>query len=215
MTHGDRFLSATPLSITLAYCGPSGAGKCANLRWLHGARDVVSGERDLRAIVVEGDRALMAFFHLKVDAFSALIGGVGIQGLAPRIREDLGAAGASITLVTACGEPAFEATQRVALHKAHGVVFVVDSQEDRLDADLEAMALLRKHLRDDGRDPDQTPTVVQYNKRDVAGAIPLQVLEDLLNPTRLPHLEAIALNGTGVARTASLALRRVLDAFRS
>ena len=91
-----------------------------------------------------------------------------------------------------------------------GVVFVADSQPARLDANLESLDNLRENLTERGYDLESLPFVVQYNKRDLPGAMPVEELRALLNVTGAPDFEAAAVKGDGVFDTLKAIARQVL-----
>ena len=91
-----------------------------------------------------------------------------------------------------------------------GVVFVADSQPARLDANLESLDNLRENLTERGYDLESLPFVVQYNKRDLPGAMPVEELRALLNVTGAPDFEASAVTGDGVFDTLKAIARQVL-----
>jgi hypothetical protein len=89
----------------------------------------------------------------------------------------------------------------MVLKGADCVVFVADSQEAMLDADLDSLANLKENLEVNEIDPDEIPMVLQYNKRDLPNALPVDVLNKRLNPRNLPFFEAVAKTGAGVEET--------------
>lgn len=94
-----------------------------------------------------------------------------------------------------------ELTRDFILMGIDGVVFVVDSQAERMEANLESFELLKRILDRHGYDMDRLSVVFQYNKRDLPGVIPLSELEATFNPTHRPYFEAIANRGIGVMET--------------
>src|SRR5687767_6445322 len=91
-----------------------------------------------------------------------------------------------IQLYTVPGQVFYNATRRMVLKGADGVVFVCDSQEAMVDANIESMENLRENLVINEIDPDQVPTVLQYNKRDLPNALPIEILNERLNPKGVP-----------------------------
>jgi len=92
-----------------------------------------------------------------------------------------------------------------------GVVFVADSQIERMEANLESLDNLRINLDEQGYKLEDTPYVVQYNKRDLPNAAPLDEIRQALNPTGVPDFEACATVGTGVFETLKAVARGVLS----
>jgi hypothetical protein len=105
-----------------------------------------------------------------------------------------------VQIYTVPGQVFYDSTRRMVLRGADAVVFVADSQEGLLDANRESLESLHRNLVENKIDPG-LPTVFQYNKRDLPSALPVDVLNEALNPRRLPHFEAIASEGKGVEET--------------
>jgi hypothetical protein len=103
----------------------------------------------------------------------------------------------------------------MVLKSADCVVFVADSQEPMLDANRDALKNLRENLEANEIDPDEIPVVLQYNKRDLPNALPVDVLNEKLNPKGAPYFEAIAMKGEGVEATLKAATGLVFRALAS
>jgi len=95
-----------------------------------------------------------------------------------------------------------------------GVVFVADSQEERLDANLESLSNLNLNLKEQGFDLNKIPYVLQLNKRDLPNALPAERLKKLLLVKGEPVYEAVAPKGVGVLETLKAAARQVLVELR-
>ena len=93
---------------------------------------------------------------------------------------------------------------------ADGVVFVADSQEERIDANIESLDNLRFNLKEQGYDLDKLPYVIQYNKRDLPGAMSIEEMSRDLNPTNVPEYEACATTGEGVFETLKAIAKLIL-----
>jgi hypothetical protein len=106
-----------------------------------------------------------------------------------------------IQLYTVPGQVFYNATRRMVLKGADCVVFVCDSQEAMLDANLESLENLRQNLEANEIDSDELPMVLQYNKRDLPNALPVEILNEKLNPRGVPFYEAVAVKGQGVEET--------------
>src|SRR5262249_58736608 len=104
-------------------------------------------------------------------------------------------------------------TRRMVLKGADCVVFVADSQEPMLDANLDAMVNLKENLEANEIDPGEIPTVLQYNKRDLPNALPVEILNERLNPRGLPFFEAVAMKGQGVDETLKSATAMVFQSL--
>jgi mutual gliding-motility protein MglA len=94
-----------------------------------------------------------------------------------------------------------------------GIVFVADSQAERMDANLASMQNLYENLAEYGYDPRQLPMVLQYNKRDLPSRIPLDELSAQLNPGGLEEYESVATEGEGVFDTLRAVSKQVIKAL--
>ena len=108
------------------------------------------------------------------------------------------------------GQVFYDASRKLILKGVDGVVFVTDSQVDRLDANLESLDNLRDNLAAQGYDLDKLPWVIQYNKRDLPNAVHLDYLRSVINPTGVPDFEAVATTGKGVFETLKSVAKHVL-----
>ncbi len=170
------------VTLKLVYDGPSFAGKTTNLRWIHGQAPLRTKGR-----LVSLARADTTLFFDFVPLAPELV-----AGMRPRVQ-----------VYTVPGRVSSEASRRLVLEGCDAVVFVADSQASMLEADLAGLASLRQSLLANDLDPAQ---VIQYNKRDLATALPLALLEARLNPQGLPHYEAVAAEGVGIQETLAGAL---------
>jgi mutual gliding-motility protein MglA len=175
----------------IVYYGPGRSGKTTNLQWIH---EHVADERKgtLMSLATEADRTLF-FDYLPVDFGT-------ISGFRVRFQ-----------LYTVPGQVYYDATRRLVLQGADGVVFVADSQERRRDDNLESFRNLQENLLAHGLDPRSFPICIQYNKRDVPGSVPVEELEDTLNFRAAPSFEASAVRGEGVFETLREISGRVLQ----
>ena len=163
------------LTLKLVYYGPPLSGKTSNLRALHGKVDRLNRGR-LMTLDTRDDRTL--FFDLLPIFFRA-------SGFSFRIK-----------VYTVPGQPIHEATRKVVLNGADGVVFVADSRPDQREANRASWANLLTNLAALGL--ERLPIVVQYNKRDLPGCLPLSELERFGDRELL---EAQAKDGVGVLET--------------
>jgi signal recognition particle receptor subunit beta len=113
-------------------------------------------------------------------------------------------------LYTVPGQVFYEASRRLILKGADGVVFVADSQEERLDANLETLDNLREHLKDHNLDFTTIPYVLQLNKRDLPNILSVEDLQKNLLVKSEPTLEAVAVTGQGVFDTLKEVAKLVL-----
>ena len=179
------------------YYGPGRSGKTTNLQYIYGQ---VPEDRRGRmvSLATETDRTLF-FDFLPLDLGT-------ISGFQTRFQ-----------LYTVPGQVYYDATRKLVLQGADGVVFVADSQRAQAEENVESFRNLQVNLLEQGVDPRQIPIVLQYNKRDLPGVMSVDELDDLLNYRDLPRYEARALAGTGVFDTlrgiSELVLRRLSQRF--
>lgn len=117
-------------------------------------------------------------------------------------------------LYTIPGQTFYEASRDFILRGVDGVVFVVDSEPTRMEANLEAWDNFQTALERQGYNMSRIPLIFQYNKRDLPDAAPIAELEATFNPTRRPHFEAVANRGEGVMPTLESISQMVIDALR-
>jgi signal recognition particle receptor subunit beta len=177
--HATREMTAK-----IVYYGPGLCGKTTNLMVIFDKLDPKSKGKML-SLATKTDRTLF-FDLLPVD-----IGKVGNFNL-------------KIQLYTVPGQVFYNETRKLVLKGADAVVFVADSQASMVESTKESFANLLENMRENDIDPDDTPIVVQYNKRDIPGVPPVEKLEELLGLEGFPHTEASALKGEGVMETFKL-----------
>ena len=183
------------ITCKLVYYGPGRSGKTSNLLYIHG-RVPADRRGNMVSLATQSDRTL--FFD-----FLPLELGI-IAGFTTRFQ-----------LYTVPGQVYYNATRRLVLQGADGVVFVADSQARRFEDNLESFQNLQENLLDQGVDVRQLPLVLQYNKQDLPPDLILTCsdLDDALNFRSVPSQPADALHGTGVFETlkilSSLVLQRL------
>ena len=177
--HATREMTAK-----IVYYGPGLCGKTTNLMVIFDKLDPKSKGKML-SLATKTDRTLF-FDLLPVD-----IGKVGNFNL-------------KIQLYTVPGQVFYNETRKLVLKGADAVVFVADSQRSMVDSTKESFKNLLDNMRENQIDVDDTPIVVQYNKRDIPGVPPVDELEQLLGLEGFPHAEASALKGEGVMETFKL-----------
>jgi signal recognition particle receptor subunit beta len=173
--------STKELTAKVVYYGPGLCGKTTNLQWIH-EKLPIKNKGKMLSLATETDRTLF-FDFLPIELGT-------IRGMRTRIQ-----------LYTVPGQVFYNATRRMVLKGADCVVFVCDSQEAMLEANLESFENLRQNLEANEIDVDEVPMVLQYNKRDLPNALPIEILGERLNPRGLPFYEAVAIKGQGVEET--------------
>ncbi len=173
--------STKELTAKVVYYGPGLCGKTTNLQWIH-EKLPIKNKGKMLSLATETDRTLF-FDFLPIELGT-------IRGMKTRIQ-----------LYTVPGQVFYNATRRMVLKGADGVVFVCDSQEPMLDANIESFENLRQNLEANEINPDEVPLVLQYNKRDLPNALPIEILGERLNESDRPFFEAVATKGVGVEET--------------
>ncbi|HEY5955564.1 MAG TPA: ADP-ribosylation factor-like protein, partial [Polyangiaceae bacterium] len=118
-----------------------------------------------------------------------------------------------LQLFTVPGQVYYNATRKLVLTGADGVVFVVDSQRARADANIESLRNLEENLLEHGRGLEEIPHVFSYNKRDLPGLVSIDDMERLLNAHGAPSFATVATSGEGVYETLEAITRAVLEDF--
>ncbi len=113
-------------------------------------------------------------------------------------------------LYTVPGQVFYEASRKLILRGVDGIVFVADSQVERMESNIESLKSLEKNLLDQGYDLEKVPLVFQWNKRDLPNITSIKDLRDALNKRKLPEFEAVAVKGTGVFDTLKMISKLVL-----
>jgi len=113
-------------------------------------------------------------------------------------------------LYTVPGQVFYDASRKLILKGVDGVVFVADSQVERMEANVESVENLRINLTEQGYNLDTVPYVIQYNKRDLPNCVPVAEMRAALNPRGVPDFEAVASDGTGVFDTLKAIAKQVI-----
>jgi signal recognition particle receptor subunit beta len=178
------------LNLKIVYYGPALSGKTTNLEQIH-ARVDPSHRSDLVSLKTHEDRTLFFdFLELELGR---------INNLTPKIH-----------LYTVPGQSYYEASRKLVLRGADGVVFVADSSPEFMHANKVAWGDMNTHLASHGIAPDQLPVVLQCNKQDLVCAVDPEMMKNLLNLYNVPTVSAVALRGEGVLDTLKLITRGVL-----
>lgn len=169
------------LHCKVIYYGAGLSGKTTNLQYIYDSLNADSKSK-LMSLNQENERTLF---------FDFLPLGVGeVRGYQTRFH-----------LYTVPGQTFYEVSRDLILKGVDGIVFVVDSLEERMEANLESWEQLEKSLSRQGYDIRKLPLVLQYNKRDISGVVTTRELEATFNPHKRPAFEAIASRGIGVMET--------------
>jgi signal recognition particle receptor subunit beta len=182
--------SAREINCKIVYYGPGLCGKTTNLLYIYKKTNPDSKGKMI-SLATETERTL--FF----DFLPLSLG--SIRGFKVRFH-----------LYTVPGQVFYDASRKLILRGVDGVVFVGDSQVERMEANVESMENLRKNLQEQGFNPDTVPFVVQYNKRDLPNVVPVAELEKALNLRKAPSFEAVAMSGPGVFETLKEVSKQVI-----
>jgi len=184
--------AAKEINCKLVYYGAGLGGKTTNLEKVF---EMAPNKGKMISLATETDRTLF-FDFLPLDLGT-------VRGFKTRFH-----------LYTVPGQVFYDASRKLILRGVDGVVFVADSQEERLEANLESIDNLVENLQEHGYDFNKIPYVLQLNKRDLPNALPVDVLKKELCRKNEPVLEAVAYKGTGVFETLKEISRLVLDELR-
>lgn len=169
------------LTAKVVYYGPGLCGKTTNLEYIHKSLPEKSRGKML-SLATQTDRTLF-FDFLPLDLGS-------VKGMKTRVQ-----------LYTVPGQVFYDATRKLVLKGADGVVFVADSQKEMMQSNLDSWENLRQNLAENNLDINTIPLVIQYNKRDLPNVLPVRDLNKRINVLQVPFFEAIALTGMGVQET--------------
>jgi signal recognition particle receptor subunit beta len=182
------------INCKVVYYGPGLCGKTTNLQYIY-AKTNPDLKGKMISLATETERTL--FFDFLPLALGQ------IRGFRTRFH-----------LYTVPGQVFYDASRKLILKGVDGVVFVADSQRERMEANLESLDNLRVNLSEQGYDIEKIPYVVQYNKRDLPNAASLEEMKRLLNPQGIPDFEACANIGKGVFETLKACAKGVLTDLR-
>ena len=186
--------SSREINCKIVYYGPGLCGKTTNLQYIYNKTNP-EAKGKMISLATETERTL--FF----DFLPLSLG--EIRGFRTRFH-----------LYTVPGQVFYDASRKLILKGVDGVVFVGDSQIERMEANIESLDNLRQNLQEQGYDLDKLPYVVQLNKRDLVNSAPIEELTEVLNPTGVPQFEAVATKGTGVFDTLKAVAKQVLTELR-
>lgn len=165
----------------IVYYGPGLCGKTTNIQHVY---KKTSGDHKGKMIKLNTENERTLFF----DFLPLELG--EIRGYKTRFH-----------LYTVPGQVFYEASRKLILRAVDGIVFVADSQVEKMDANLESLEGLEKNLKEQGFDISKIPLVMQWNKRDLPNIASTAELEEKLNRWDSQSFEACALNGDGVFKT--------------
>lgn len=182
--------STREINCKMVYYGPGLCGKTTNLQYIHGQlTDTRRGE--MVSLATPGERTLY-FDFLPVQL--AEINDFTVK----------------FALYTVPGQTYYNATRKLVLRGADGIIFVADSQWDLMEENIDSLRNLEDNLKEYNTRLDDLPYILQYNKRDIPNAAPVWYLDYLLNTRGVPAVEACAVTGQGVFETLNALCRYVI-----
>ena len=182
--------AAREINCKIVYYGAGLGGKTTNLQFIF-EKTADKQKSKMISLATETDRTLF-FDFLPLDLGT-------VRGFRTRFH-----------LYTVPGQVFYDASRKLILRGVDGVVFVADSQEERLDANLEALENLQENLKEHGYDFNKIPYVLQLNKRDLPNTLAVDDLKRELVRKNEPAIEAVAFQGKGVFETLKEVARQVL-----
>lgn len=184
------------LQIKIVYYGPALCGKTTNLEKVHANVAASQEKGKLVSLATQSDRTLF-FDFLPVEAMA-------IKGFKTKFQ-----------LYTVPGQVIYNTTRQLVLRGVDGIIFVADSQLDKMQENVESFGNLEENLKGAKLDLADIPYVLQYNKRDLPNVAPVEYMEYLLNnrEVRVPAFEASAAKVEGVFETLNALTRLLLGKF--
>ncbi|RLF26450.1 MAG: gliding-motility protein MglA [Thermoplasmata archaeon] len=180
------------ITCKIVYYGPGLSGKTTNLLFIH-KKIPAKYRSDMVSLATDGDRTLFFdFLPLVTHA---------VKGFTTRFQ-----------LYTVPGQVFYNATRKLVLQGVDGIVFVADSAWNRMNDNHESFINMKENLADYGLTLEDVPYVLQFNKRDLPNAAPVEYMNNLLNreKRKVPYFEAIAIRGIGVFETLNAISKMVL-----
>jgi len=182
--------AAREINCKIVYYGPGLGGKTTNIQFIYDKTGTGSKGK-LISLATESERTLF-FDFLPIELGT-------IRGFRTRFH-----------LYTVPGQVFYDASRKLILKGVDGVVFVADSQEARMDANVESIRNLKENLKEHGYTMERVPYVLQLNKRDLPTAVPTADLVSALRINEEPVFEAVAPKGVGVFETLKAVVKNVL-----
>jgi signal recognition particle receptor subunit beta len=178
------------ITCKIVYYGPGLCGKTTNLQYIYN-KTAPESKGKMISLATEADRTLF-FDFLPLDLGS-------IRGFTTRFH-----------LYTVPGQVFYDASRKLILKGVDGVIFVADSQEERMEANIESIRNLEQNLKEHGFDLATIPYALQFNKRDIPNVTPVDEMYRTLNFKREPTFEAVATTGVGVFDTLKSVAKQIL-----
>lgn len=186
--------NAKEIHCKIVYYGPSLGGKTTNVQWVY---QTTAEDQKSKLVALNTDVERTLFF----DFLPMNIG--EIRGFKTRFH-----------LYTVPGQVVYDASRKLILKGLDGVIFVADSQIERMEENLESLRNLEKNLEQQGYNIREIPLVIQYNKRDLPNVASLKELRSALNKYNSPDFEAIATEGKGVMESLKTVSKSIISVLQ-
>ncbi len=183
------------INCKIVYYGPGLSGKTTNLEQVH-VKAPSESKGDLTSISTDGDRTLF-FDFMPLDLGT-------IAGMRTKFH-----------IYTVPGQVYYNSTRKLVLLGSDGIIFVADSSPNAMESNKQSLENLQENLAEMGKDIGKIPLVLQWNKRDVPGAIDIETMEKELNMFGATTVEAVASTGDGVIQTLKSISSLVLESINS
>lgn len=186
--------NAKEIHCKVVYYGPSLGGKTTNIQWVY---QKTADDQKSKLVALNTDIERTLFF----DFLPLNVG--DIRGFKTRFH-----------LYTVPGQVVYDASRKLILKGLDGVIFVADSQVERMDENIEALKNLERNLEQQGYDIREIPLVMQYNKRDLPNVASLAEMRSALNFYNAPEVESCASEGKGVFESLKIVSKSILNVLK-
>jgi mutual gliding-motility protein MglA len=186
--------NAKEIHCKVVYYGPSLGGKTTNIQWVY---QKTAEDQKSKLIALNTDIERTLFF----DFLPLNVG--DIRGFKTRFH-----------LYTVPGQVVYDASRKLILKGLDGVIFVADSQVERMDENLESLRNLEKNLEQQGYDIREIPLIMQYNKRDLPNVASLTEMRSALNPYNATEIEGCASEGKGVFESLKTVSKSIISVLK-
>lgn len=186
--------NAKEINCKIVYYGPSYGGKTTNVQWIY---QKLNDDQKSKMIVLNTENERTVLY----DFWALFLG--DIRGFKTKLH-----------LYTVPGQVVYDNYRKLILKGLDGVVFVADSQPDRMEENITAMRNLETNLQQQGYDITQVPVLLQYNKRDAPDALPIEEMRRQLNKYNFIEHEAIAAQGEGVWESLKTVTKSVVNILK-
>ncbi len=186
--------NAKEIHCKVVYYGPSLGGKTTNIQWVY---QKTAEDQKSKLVALNTDIERTLFF----DFLPLNVG--DIRGFKTRFH-----------LYTVPGQVVYDASRKLILKGLDGVIFVADSQIERMDENLESLRNLERNLEQQGYDIREIPLIMQYNKRDLPNVASLAEMRSALNPYNAPEIEGCASEGKGVFESLKTVSKSIINVLK-